>query len=205
MTLLNIEFNIIEGSDGVNDNLFGSALNDQIWGKQGDDTLHGGDANDTDFLIGGLGNDTLKGSAGADYYFFNDPTATVEYIEFNKIKVTSFEGIDIIENFEDGDWIYKADMVTPNPSSGGATPVSLNNGTGPVNPPIFIVYKPILGFTTVAPPVIKGSYTLNNNFKLESINSLHDSFSGNGLNFSTINHLNTGIFDTNAPISGFQW
>ncbi|KAF3883811.1 MULTISPECIES: hypothetical protein [Nostocales] len=203
MTVLYIEFNTIEGSDGANDILFGSELNDQIFGKQGDDTLGGGDGDDIDLLFGGLGNDTLKGSVGVDYYFFQDPNARMQDIGPNKIQVTSFEGIDIIENFEQGDDIYIADTVTDS-SSGGTTQVPFHSATNPVNPPIFIEYKSVLGLTTLVPRVVVGSYKLNDNLKLGGIHSLHDSFSGNTPNFSTINHLNTGIFDTNSPILDFS-
>ncbi|GAA6619551.1 hypothetical protein [Scytonema sp. NUACC26] len=199
MTLLNTEFKLIQGSDGVNDNLFGTAVNEQIFGQAGDDTLHGGDGNDIDLLFGGMGNDTLKGSVGADFYFFNDPTAKVEYIESNKIKVTSFEGIDIIENFnENEDAIYVAENISPNPNANPFTKVPPHDGTGPVNPPIFIEYRQVLGFTSLAPGKIKGNGILNKNLTLGSINPFQNSLFENKLDIHTINHLNTSIFDIRA-------
>jgi hypothetical protein len=196
MTLLNTDFILIQGSDGVNDSLFGTALNEQIFGYSGDDTLQGGDGNDTDLLFGGMGNDTLKGSVGADYYFFNDPTAKVESIGDNKIKVTSFEGTDIIENFnKNEDEIYVAENVSPNPDANPFTRVPLHDGTGPVNPPIFIEYRRVFGFTSLAPVKIKGNFILNKNLTLGSINSLPNSLYDNKLDFHTTNPLNISVLD----------
>ena len=55
------------------DQLYGSAINDTLWGEEGDDTLYGGagaDAlwgeEDDDALYGGVGNDYLYGGSGDD-------------------------------------------------------------------------------------------------------------------------------------------
>jgi hypothetical protein len=204
MMFSNTEFKVIEGSDTI-DNLFGTIGNDQIFGKGGDDTLYGSNGDDIDLLIGGLGNDTLKGSVGADYYFFNDPNTKYEYVDFNKIMVTSFEGTDIIENFENEDAIYIAENTSLNPNPNPLTKVPFHDGTSPVNPPIFIDYKRVLGFTTIAPPVIRGSYTFKKNLTLGSINSLQKPFYDNEVIFYTLNHLNTVFFDANKAYSAFQW
>ena len=50
--------NIINGSDGVDDTLYGTDLDDELNGFGGNDTLSGS-----------LGNDTLNGGTGDDYFF----------------------------------------------------------------------------------------------------------------------------------------
>jgi ELWxxDGT repeat protein len=55
---------VISGRDG-NDIITGGTANDVFYGENGDDTLTGGDGIDT--LIGGEGNDNLNGGVGNDY------------------------------------------------------------------------------------------------------------------------------------------
>ena len=54
----------IDGSDGVNDTIFGNAGNDAIVAGVGDDLVYGGTGRDT--LSGGVGNDTIDGGADVD-------------------------------------------------------------------------------------------------------------------------------------------
>lgn len=73
-TGVSLNFNIINiqkvyGSDGGNDSLNGVLATDvkEIYGRQGDDTLGGGD--ESDLLHGGQGNDVLLGREGDDLMF----------------------------------------------------------------------------------------------------------------------------------------
>lgn len=54
----------IDGSDGLNDTIFGYGGNDVITAGDGDDTVYGGTGNDS--VLGGAGNDVLQGEAGND-------------------------------------------------------------------------------------------------------------------------------------------
>lgn len=56
------------GTDG-DDNLHGGAGNDTLYGMGGDDHLFGGSGND--IFYGSLGNDVLDGGAGNDTYYFH--------------------------------------------------------------------------------------------------------------------------------------
>ena len=55
---------IIDGADGLDDNIQGMGGNDTINAGQGNDTIDGGSGNDT--IDGGAGNDTLRGGGGND-------------------------------------------------------------------------------------------------------------------------------------------
>jgi hypothetical protein len=64
---------IIDGADGLDDNIQGMGGNDTINAGQGNDTIDGGSGNDTinagqgnDTIDGGSGNDTIDGGAGND-------------------------------------------------------------------------------------------------------------------------------------------
>jgi Ca2+-binding RTX toxin-like protein/subtilisin family serine protease len=63
---------------GVNSNLVGTDIRDQLDGAFGDDVLSGLGGNDV--LIGGIGNDTLIGGAGADYHSGGTGTDTASYV-----------------------------------------------------------------------------------------------------------------------------
>jgi len=55
---------IIDGADGLDDNIQGMGGNDTINAGQGNDTIDGGSGNDT--IDGGSGNDTIDGGSGND-------------------------------------------------------------------------------------------------------------------------------------------
>jgi len=64
----------IDGTDGLNDTIFGFGGDDRIDGGAGDDSIEGGEGNDTlsggagsNVLLGGAGNDTFIAGAGADF------------------------------------------------------------------------------------------------------------------------------------------
>lgn len=54
----------IDGTDGLNDTIYGYGGNDSITAGQGDDTVYGGTGNDS--VLGGDGNDVLRGDEGND-------------------------------------------------------------------------------------------------------------------------------------------
>jgi Ca2+-binding RTX toxin-like protein len=67
----------VQGTNGFNDNLGGSAADNVLSGWGGNDALYGLDGNDTlqgmdgnDHLVGGAGADTLSGGTGADRFVF---------------------------------------------------------------------------------------------------------------------------------------
>ncbi len=85
----------VDGSDGVNDDLSGSNIDDLVQGRGGDDTLSGGNGDDIivggageDILFGGSDDDLLQGGTGNDQFRF-DPS-------------NDFEGDDVIDDFGDG-------------------------------------------------------------------------------------------------------
>lgn len=91
----------IDGSDGVNDVIFGNGGADTIqaglgqdlvYGGADDDEIHGGDGADT--LYGDAGNDTLIGGAGNDLMFGGDGADT--------FVVDSNDGTDTITGGEGG-------------------------------------------------------------------------------------------------------
>ena len=60
---------LVFGSEGIPQNINGTAGNDTLIGGSGHDTLRGNDGND--ILTGGRGNDTLDGGNGDDVYIWN--------------------------------------------------------------------------------------------------------------------------------------
>ena len=78
------------GGNG-NDFVRGDEDNDTLYGNNGRDRLKGGDGND--ILSGDADRDTLIGGAGSDRFMYSTNTA------FN----TNHIGVDIIEDFGDGD------------------------------------------------------------------------------------------------------
>ena len=60
---------LVFGSEGIPQNIDGTAGNDTLIGGSGHDTLRGNDGND--ILTGGRGNDTLDGGNGDDVYVWN--------------------------------------------------------------------------------------------------------------------------------------
>lgn len=60
---------LVFGSEGIPQNIEGTAGNDTLIGGSGHDTLRGNDGND--ILTGGRGNDTLDGGNGDDVYVWN--------------------------------------------------------------------------------------------------------------------------------------
>ena len=60
---------LVFGSEGIPQNIDGTAGNDTLIGGSGHDTLRGNDGND--LLTGGRGNDTLDGGNGDDVYIWN--------------------------------------------------------------------------------------------------------------------------------------
>jgi len=55
---------MIDGTDGVDDIIYGYAGDDKIFSRDGDDLIYGGSGND--FVRGGAGSDTIIGDAGDD-------------------------------------------------------------------------------------------------------------------------------------------
>jgi len=88
---------LIEGGEGNNTSLVGTADGDIIYGFEGDDSLTGGDGNDV--LIGGAGNDTLTGGSAAD--------------EFAYETGGQFGGDDVITDFSaaEGDILDLSDLL----------------------------------------------------------------------------------------------
>ena len=99
-SLFPLKFNVSNFENVIgtnfNDGITGDNGNNQLVGNAGKDTLTGGAGNDilnggagNDILNGGDGNDTLIGGDGADKFVFTNPK----------------EGIDIIQDFSQGDLI----------------------------------------------------------------------------------------------------
>ncbi|MDH4383463.1 MAG: cadherin-like domain-containing protein, partial [Gammaproteobacteria bacterium] len=95
--LLNIE-NLIGGSG--NDSFTGNALQNQIYGREGNDTLDGGSSYDYDYLYGEGGNDTLNyepsdyldGGAGEDTIRL---LGGGQYFDYNSAWLNSIERLDL--------------------------------------------------------------------------------------------------------------
>jgi Ca2+-binding RTX toxin-like protein len=82
-----VDIENIDGTDGGDDHLTGSAAANQLSGFAGADLLRGLAGNDTldggagqDFLVGGAGADVLFGGAGDDTVDYSDSTAGVDVI-----------------------------------------------------------------------------------------------------------------------------
>lgn len=59
----------VDGSDGLNDTIYGHGGNDSILAGAGNDTVYGGTGSDT--LDGGAGDDTLVGGSGSDLFVWS--------------------------------------------------------------------------------------------------------------------------------------
>ena len=84
-----------------NDTLAGSLWDDNLSGLGGNDSLVGDGGDDT--LNGGNGNDTLNGGDGHDIAVFDVGLQDVyiEEIEQGIVRITSAQGIDLVENVEE--------------------------------------------------------------------------------------------------------
>ncbi len=71
----------IDGTDGLNDVVYGYGGNDNISSGSGNDTVYGGTGNDT--IYGGAGNDVLYGDAGNDSIFGGDGADSIYATEGN--------------------------------------------------------------------------------------------------------------------------
>jgi len=70
----------IDGTDGINDTIFGYGGNDSITAGAGADRIDGGDGDDT--IAGGAGADTLQGGSGLDLADYSASAAGV-YVDLN--------------------------------------------------------------------------------------------------------------------------
>ena len=109
----------IVGTDG-NDGLAGTANNDHIMSKAGDDVIIGGDGQDhlqgnfgadniagnagNDFIEGGSGNDTLFGNEGADQILGNSGDDHIQGNQGNDV-LKGGTGNDVLEGNDDNDWL----------------------------------------------------------------------------------------------------
>jgi hypothetical protein len=75
---------VVNGTNGNNNKLFGSADNDVINGLGGNDKLYGFAGNDT--LNGGAGKDFLSGGDGADTFVFDAPFKKGHFDHINDFK-----------------------------------------------------------------------------------------------------------------------
>ena len=109
---------IIDGSDGNPDLIFGYGGNDKIFAALGNDTIFGGTGNDfmraldgNDLIYGGEGNDVLDGGAGIDtmiggvgndvYYIDSAKDVIVEDADAGRDEVVSSINFTLDSNFED--------------------------------------------------------------------------------------------------------
>lgn len=100
------EGNMIDGSDGASEAIYGYGGNDKIFSGAGDDRVYGGTGNDfvragdgNDLIVGGEGNDVLDGGTGADtmdggqgndvYYIDNPADVIIEAANSGYDKVIS--------------------------------------------------------------------------------------------------------------------
>lgn len=88
----NVEWNIWAGAG--NDTVFGGNLDDTIQGEDGNDTLYGGGG--SDWLSGGNGADKLYGEAGNDYL----------YGESGADRLYGGDGNDFLNGGADNDYLY---------------------------------------------------------------------------------------------------
>ena len=122
----------IRGSNGFNDDLRGTNLdntleglagNDKLNGRGGNDTLAGGSGNDT--LIGGSGSDTLIGGGGADVFVYTTPT----------------QGVDSMIGFTiNSDVIHLDDSGFTSLSAGALAAANFRNGAAALDGNDFLVY-----------------------------------------------------------------
>ena len=100
---------IIDGADGLDDNIQGMGGDDTINGGQGNDTIDGGWGNDTidggfgnDTIDGGGGNDTLRGEAGDDTIYGGDGQDSIHGGSGNDT-VDGGDGNDVLRGGEGND------------------------------------------------------------------------------------------------------
>lgn len=118
------------GGDG-NDTIYGGTENDTLYGTQGNDTLYGDEGTDilygdwsggttandgNDTLRGGAGSDTLVGGGGADMLYADEgidklwgQTGIDTFIFEGE---TAFDGRDLVRDFEAGEKIDIADVLS---------------------------------------------------------------------------------------------
>ena len=117
---------IIDGADGLDDNIQGMGGNDTINAGQGNDTIDGGSGNDTidggagnDTLRGGEGNDTLTGGSGNDTFLEQGGADTIT--DFNVGDTGSIDDGDQTNNdFVDLSEFYNQTTLSNVNSSGGS-------------------------------------------------------------------------------------
>ena len=117
---------IIDGADGLDDNIQGMGGNDTINAGQGNDTIDGGSGNDTidggagnDTLRGGGGNDTLTGGSGNDTFLEQGGADTIT--DFNVGNTGSIDDGDQTNNdFVDLSEFYNQTTLSNVNSSGGS-------------------------------------------------------------------------------------
>lgn len=89
------------------ENLTGSPFNDELFGDDGANLIHGGNGNGSDTLNGRGGRDTLVGGAGDDVYILEDVTAIPDRV-YDIVIEAPDEGLDTI-------------FVTPHPTAPTST------------------------------------------------------------------------------------
>ncbi len=126
---------IIDGADGLDDNIQGMGGNDTINAGQGNDTIDGGSGNDTidggsgndtidggsgnDTIIGGGGDDTLTGGGGND--IFSEQSGVDTITDFNVGNTGSIDDGDQTNNdFVDLSEFYNQTTLSNVNSSGGS-------------------------------------------------------------------------------------
>ena len=117
---------IIDGADGLHDNIQGMGGNDTIIAGQGDDTIDGGSGNDTidggsgnDTIDGGGGDDTLTGGGGND--IFSEQSGADTITDFNVGNTGSIYDDDQTNNdFVDLSEFYNQTTLSNVNSSGGS-------------------------------------------------------------------------------------
>ncbi|QGX99015.1 hypothetical protein EI983_12345 [Roseovarius faecimaris] len=83
----------IDGTDGLNDTIYGYGGNDSIHAGVGDDSVEGGTGDDT--ILGGTGNDTILGGDGNDVIMSENGDDTV-YAGNGDDTVTASIGADLV-------------------------------------------------------------------------------------------------------------
>ncbi len=122
----------IDGTDGINDLIYGNGGNDSINAGLGNDSVYGGDGNDT--LIGGVGSDLLDGGTGID---LADYTASTAGVNVNLLTGTGTGGDaqgDTLTGIENLQGSNQNDTLTgdgnANVLTGGGGADLLNGGAG---------------------------------------------------------------------------
>ena len=108
---------IIDGGDGLDDNIQGSGGNDTINAGQGNDTIDGGSGSDT--INGGGGDDTLTGGGGND--IFSEQSGADTITDFNVGNTGSIDdGNQTNNDFVDLSEFYNQTTLSNVNSSGGS-------------------------------------------------------------------------------------